>query len=401
MRSREVVTGIRTINQMELRGKRVFIRVDFNVPQDKSGAIADDTRILLSLPTIRFAVEGGGKVILASHLGRPRGKKDARYSLAPVAERLSWVLGKRVSLAQDCVGEEVRKQVEGLAEGDVLLLENLRFHPEEEKNDETFARALASLCDVYIDDAFGALHRAHASTEGMTRFVGMVGAGFLLMKEVESLEKALVHPQTPYVAIMGGAKVSDKIAVIQNLLDKVSALLVGGGMAYTFLKAKGFNVGKSLLEEEQIGFSLQLLDKARGRIKFLLPSDHVAAERMDSQATTRIVRNEDIPPDWVCLDIGPETVKSFSAEIQSARTIVWNGPMGVFEMEPFSRGTFAIARAVANSSAFSIVGGGDSVAAVKSAGVADRISHISSGGGASLEFLEGRKLPGIEALRRN
>jgi len=396
-----VVTGIRTINQIELRGKRVFIRVDFNVPQDKSGTITDDTRILLSLPTIRFAMEGGGKVILASHLGRPKGKKDARYSLAPVAERLSRVLGKRVSLAQDCIGEEIRKQVEGLAEGDVLLLENLRFHPEEEKNDETFARALASLCDVYIDDAFGAVHRAHASTVGMTQCVGMVGAGFLLMKEVESLGKALVNPQTPYVAIMGGAKVSDKIAVIENLLGKVSTLLVGGGMAYTFLKAKGFNVGKSLVEEEQIGFSLQLLEKARGKIKFILPSDHVAAERMDSQAMTRIVRNEDIPPDWVCLDIGPETVRSFSVEIQSARTIVWNGPMGVFEMEPFSRGTFAIARAVANSSAFSIVGGGDSVAAVKSAGVADQISHISSGGGASLEFLEGRKLPGIEALRRN
>ena len=288
-----------------------------------------------------------------------------------------------------------------MREGEVILLENLRFHPEEEKNDEAFSRALASLCDVYINDAFGAAHRAHASTEGITHFVKTVGAGFLMMKEIESLEKALVNPQKPYVAIMGGAKVSDKIGVIQNLLDKVTTLLVGGGMAYTFLKAKGFHVGKSLVEEDQIGFSLQLLEKAKGKIKFVLPSDHVAAERMDAQAKSRIVKNEEIPADWVCLDIGPETVQSFSEEIRSAKTIVWNGPMGVFEMEPFSHGTFAIAKAVANSSAFSIVGGGDSVAAVNKAGVADRISHISSGGGASLEFLEGRKLPGIEALRRD
>ncbi|RPJ00159.1 MAG: phosphoglycerate kinase, partial [Deltaproteobacteria bacterium] len=388
-------------DQIELKGKRVFIRVDFNVPQEKSGTITDDTRILLSLPTIRFAMEAGGKVILASHLGRPKGKRDPKYSLVPVAERLSQILGKRVELARDCIGEEVQKQVEGMGEGEVLLLENLRFHPEEEKNDETFSKALASLCSVYIDDAFGAAHRAHASTEGMTRIVKTVGAGFLMTKEIESLEKALVNPEKPYVAIMGGAKVSDKIGVVQNLLDKVTTLLVGGGMAYTFLKAKGFNVGKSLVEEDQIGFSLQLLEKAKGRTKFLLPSDHVSAERMDSQAKTKIVRNEEVPADWVCLDIGPETVKSFSEEIRSAKTVVWNGPMGVFEMEPFSHGTFAIAKAIADSSAFSIVGGGDSVAAVNKAGVADRISHISSGGGASLEFLEGRKLPGIEALRRD
>jgi phosphoglycerate kinase len=393
--------GIRTVTQMELKGKRVFIRVDFNVPQDEKGAITDDTRILLSLPTIRFAMKMGGRVILASHLGRPKGKRDPRYSLAPVAERVSQILGKRVDLAKDCIGEEVQKQIEGMKEGEVLLLENLRFHPEEEKNEEAFSKGLASLCDVYIDDAFGAAHRAHASTEGVTRFVKAVGAGFLMVKEIESLEKALVNPEKPYVAIMGGAKVSDKIGVIENLLEKVTSLLVGGGMAYTFLKAQGFQVGKSLMEEDQLGFALKLLEKAKGKIKFLLPSDHLAAEKMDAQAKNKIVKNGEIPADWVCLDIGPETVETFSEEIRSAKTVVWNGPMGVFEMEPFSHGTFSIAKAIAGSSAFSIVGGGDSVAAVNKAGVADRIGHISSGGGASLEFLEGKKLPGIEALRRD
>jgi phosphoglycerate kinase len=391
---------IRTVDQIGLKGKRVFLRVDFNVPQDEKNNITDDTRILLSLPTIRFISEAGGKVILASHLGRPKGKKDPKFSLAPVAVRLAQLLGKKVALATDCIGEEVQKQIGGMKEGEILLLENLRFHPEEEKNEEAFSKALASLCDVYVNDAFGAAHRAHASTEGMTRFVKIVAAGFLMMKEVESLEKALVNPQKPYVAILGGAKVSDKIGVIQNLLDKVTTLLIGGGMAYTFLKAEGFQVGKSLVEEDQIGFSLNLLEKAKGKIKFLLPSDHIAAERMDIQAKREIVKNDKIPSGWVCLDIGPETVKTFSEEIQSAKTIVWNGPMGVFEMEPFSQGTFAIAKAIADSSAFSIVGGGDSVAAVNQAGAADRISHISTGGGASLEFLEGKKLPGIEALRR-
>jgi phosphoglycerate kinase len=392
--------AIRTVDQIELKGKRVFIRVDFNVPQDEKNNITDDTRILLSLPTVRFVSEAGGKVILASHLGRPKGKRDPKFSLAPVAKRLSELLGKKVTLATDCIGGEVQKQVEGLREGEVVLLENLRFHPEEEKNEEAFSKALASLCDIYVNDAFGAAHRAHASTEGMTRFVKTVAAGFLMMKEVESLEKALVNPQKPYVAILGGAKVSDKIGVIQNLLGKVTTLLIGGGMAYTFLRAEGFQVGKSLVEEDQIGLSLSLLERARGKITFLLPSDHVAAERMDIQAKREVVKNDKIPSGWVCLDIGPETVKNFSREIQSAKTIVWNGPMGVFELEPFSQGTFAIAKAIAHSSAFSIVGGGDTVAAVNRAGVGDRISHISTGGGASLEFLEGKKLPGIEALRK-
>jgi phosphoglycerate kinase len=392
--------AIQTVDQLELKGKRVFIRVDFNVPLNEKNEITDDTRIVQSLPTLRLVIEEKGKPILASHLGRPKGKRDPKYSLTPVAERLSELLGKRVSLASDCIGEEVRKQIEGMKAGEVLLLENLRFHPEEEKNDEAFSKALASLCDVYVNDAFGAAHRAHASTEGMTRYVKSLAAGFLMMKEIECLEKALVNPQKPYVAILGGAKVSDKIGVIENLLGKVTTLLVGGGMSYTFLRAMGFGVGKSLVEEDQVGFSNTLLERAKGKVKFLLPRDHIAAERMDVQAKREIVRNEKIPSDWICLDIGPETVRAFSEEIKSAKTIVWNGPMGVFEMEPFSQGTFAIAKAVAGSSAFSIVGGGDSVAAVNKAGIAEKIGHISTGGGASLEFLEGKKLPGIEALRR-
>ena len=392
---------IRTIDQIELKGKRVFIRVDFNVPLNEDKEITDDTRIILSLPTLRFASEAGGKVIIASHLGRPKGKRDPKYSLSPVAIRLSQLLGQKVTLASDCMGDGVQGLIEGMKEGEVLLLENLRFHPEEEKNDETFSKALASLCDVYINDAFGAAHRAHASTEGVTRYVQTVAAGFLMMREIEGLEKAMVNPQKPYVAILGGAKVSDKIGVIENLLDKVTALLIGGGMAYTFLKGNGVEVGKSLVEEEQIGFSLNLLERAKGKVKFLLPVDHMAAERMDLHAKREVVRNERIPPGWVCLDIGPETVRMFSGEIEKAKTIFWNGPMGVFEMEPFSQGTFAIANAVANSSAFSIVGGGDSVAAVNRAGVAEKISHLSTGGGASLEFLEGKKLPGIEALRKD
>jgi phosphoglycerate kinase len=391
---------IYTVDQIELKGKRVFIRVDFNVPQDEKNNITDDTRILLSLPTIRFVIEAGGKVILASHLGRPKGRKDLKLSLAPVAERLSQLLGKKVALATDCIGEEVQRRIGGMKEGEILLLENLRFHPEEEKNEEAYSKAMALLCDAYVNDAFGAAHRAHASTEGMARFVKVVAAGFLMMKEIKSLEKALVNPEKPYVAILGGAKISDKIGVIQNLLDKVTTLLIGGGMAYTFLKAEGFEIGKSIVEEDQIEFSRNLLERAKKEIKFLLPSDHIAAERMDIQAKRETVKNDGIPSGWVCLDIGPETVKSFSGEIKSAKTIVWNGPMGVFEMEPFSHGTFAIAKAIASSSAFSIVGGGDSVAAVNKAGVAGRISHISTGGGASLEFLEGKKLPGIEALRR-
>lgn len=388
------------VDQLQLSGKRVFIRVDFNVPLNERNEIADETRILSSLPTIRYVIEAGGKTILASHLGRPKGKRDPRYSLAPVAVALSQMLGQKVILANDCIGEEVKRQIEKMGERDIILLENLRFHPEEEKNDETFARALASLCDVYVNDAFGTAHRAHASTEGMTRYVRQVAAGFLMMEEIENLEKALINPVKPYVAILGGAKVSDKIGVIQNLLEKVTALLIGGGMAYTFLKAKGIEVGKSLVEANQMELSLNLLKQAEGKVRFLLPLDHVAAEKMDIQARKEVVVNAKIPPEWMCLDIGPETIAIFSEEIKKAKTIVWNGPMGVFEMEPFRKGTFEIAKAVADSSAFSIVGGGDTISAVNQAGVAERISHISTGGGASLEFLEGKKLPGIEALKK-
>ena len=390
---------IRTVDQIELKGRRVFIRADLNVPLNEKNEITDETRIVQSLPTIRFVIAAGGKTILASHLGRPKGKRDPKYSLAPVAERLSKLLARRVGLGSDCIGEGVQKQIEEMKAGDVLLLDNLRFHAEEEKNDERFSKALASFCDVYVNDAFGTAHRAHASTEGMTRYVKTRAAGLLMMKEVESLQRALVHPEKPYVAILGGAKVSDKIGVIENLMDKATTLLVGGGMAYTLLRAKGIEVGKSLVEENQIEFSSTLLEKAKGKVKLLLPQDHIAAERMDLQAKRQTVKNGMIPSNWLCLDIGPETVKAFSEEIRSAKTIVWNGPMGVFEMEPFSQGTFAIARAVAESSAFSIVGGGDSVAAVNQAGVPEKISHISTGGGASLEYLEGKRLPGIEALR--
>jgi len=392
--------GIKRVDHVQLKGRRVFVRVDFNVPLNDKGEVGDDTRIVLSLPTIRYILEQGGKAVLASHLGRPKGKKDPKFSLAPVRERLSRLLGSNVALASDCVGVQVQREIGQMKEGDLLLLENLRFHPEEEKNDDTFSRALASLCDVYVNDAFGAAHRAHASTEGMTRHTGTVAAGFLMMAEIESLEKAILHPEKPYVAILGGAKVSDKIGVIENLLGRVDTLLVGGGMAFTFLKAMGIEVGKSIVEPDQIEFSRGLLSRAEGKVKFLLPEDHVAAERMDARAEAKTVRNGEIPPEWICLDIGPRTVARFTEEIGTAKTIVWNGPMGVFEMEPFSRGTFAIARAVAAARAFSIVGGGDSVSAVNRAGVAEKIGHISTGGGASLEFLEGKKLPGIEALRR-
>ncbi len=390
---------IQKIDQLELRGRRVLIRVDFNVPLDEKNHITDETRILLSLPTIQFASESGGKVILASHLGRPKGKRDLKYSLAPVAERLSYLLKKRVVLTQDCIGEEVQKEIEGLREGEVLLLENLRFHPEEEKNEVGFSKALAALCDVYINDAFGAAHRAHASTEGITHYVKSVAAGFLMMKEIENLERILVNPSKPYVAILGGAKVSDKIGVIENLLDKVTTLLIGGGMAYTFLRAQGFQVGKSLVEEGYIPFSMNLIEKAKGKIQLILPSDHIAAERIEAQAKKERVRNERIPPEWICLDIGPDTIKIFSNEIKSAQTIFWNGPMGVFEIEPFSHGTFAIAEAIAHSSAFSIVGGGDTLNILKKLNLLSKMDFVSLGGGAMLEFLAKGTLPGIQALR--
>jgi phosphoglycerate kinase len=387
---------MRLLNELNLRGKRVFIRVDFNVPL-KNGAVSDATRIEAAMPTIRYAVKSGARVILASHLGRPKGKVDPAYSLQPVRRVLETILGKPVPLAPDCVGPETEALAAGLQPGDVLLLENLRFHAEEEKNDEAFARALARLADVYVNDAFGTAHRAHASTAGMVPFVAERAAGFLLQRECEYLGKVLQAPARPVVAILGGAKVSDKIKVIRSLLSRVDTLLIGGAMAYTFLRAQGAATGKSLVEEDQVALAGSLLQEAGQRgVSLLLPVDHVVAPDAKSPGAATTVR--EIPADQVALDIGPETIERFRAALAPARTIFWNGPLGMFEVPPFDAGTVAIAAAVADSKATSIVGGGDSVAAVIRSGRADDISHISTGGGASLEFVEGEPLPGLAAL---
>jgi phosphoglycerate kinase len=397
-----------SIRDLDLQHKHVFIRVDFNVPLSEDGdEIADDTRIKETLPTIEYALQHKAKVILASHLGRPKGKVDPKYSLRPVVDRLRSLLDHdigdsfNVAFSPDCVGEIATEMSRQLESGQVLLLENLRFHAGEEANDPAFAKQLASLCEIYINDAFGSAHRAHASTEGITHFVKQSAAGLLMEKELTYMGKALEAPEKPFVAILGGAKVSDKIAVIDNLLDKVDALLIGGGMAYTFLKAQGQNVGKSLLEADKFETAKEALAKAEAKgVRFLLPIDHKLADKFAPDAHTQIFEGDgDFPADWMGLDIGPKTIELFSDEIIGAKTIVWNGPMGVFEMPAFALGTMNIAQAVAdNGTATSIVGGGDSVAAAKQAGVAHRITHISTGGGASLEFLEGKKLPGVEAL---
>lgn len=392
--------AIKIINELELAGKRVFIRVDFNVPQDKkTREIKDDTRIRAALPTLNHAIENDAKVILASHLGRPKGRRVPEMTLMPVAERLSELISKDVIFPDDCIGDGVRKNAQELEEGQVLLLENLRFHPEEEANSAVFSEKLASLCDVYVNDAFGTAHRAHASTAGMVGYVKEKAAGFLMEKEIKFLGRLLENPERPFIAILGGAKVSDKIALIENLLTKVDAVLICGGMAYTFLKANKIEVGKSLLEEDKIKTARKLLDRARVKnIKLLLPKDHVVAPELAEGVSSQVVPESGIPVDQTALDIGPATIEAFKEEIMKAGTIFWNGPAGAFETEPFGRGTVEIARAVAESGAMSVVGGGDSTAAVKKAGVADRIDHISTGGGASLEFVEGKKLPGIAAL---
>jgi phosphoglycerate kinase len=391
-----------TIQDLDLRGKRVFIRVDFNVPL-KDGVITDDTRIRETLPTLKLAIEKGGRLVLASHLGRPKGGPDAKYSLRPVATRLQELLGKPVAFTADCVGPEAEAKSKALQAGEVLVLENVRFHPEEEKNDETFSRQLAALCDgLFACDAFGSAHRAHASVVGITRFVKLSAAGLLMERELNYIGKAISNPTRPFVAILGGAKVSDKIEVVENLMKVADAMLIGGGMAYTFLKSQGLAIGKSLLEEDKLGLARKILADAKQKnFKFLIPLDNVVAPEFKPDAPATVVDVNAIPADQMGLDIGPKTIAAYKAEIASAQTIVWNGPMGVFEMPAFAKGTLEIAKAVAaatDSGATSIVGGGDSVAAVQQSGVAGKISHISTGGGASLEFLGGRKLPGVEAL---
>ncbi|MHB8073616.1 phosphoglycerate kinase [Desulfosporosinus fructosivorans] len=388
----------KSVKDVEVRGRRVLVRADFNVPLDEQGKITDDTRIRASLPTIEYLIQEGARVILTSHLGRPKGKVNLKYSLAPVAKRLSEKLAQDVQLAADCVGDVAMEAVSKLQDGQVLLLENVRFHAEEEKNDPTFARDLATLAELFVNDAFGTAHRAHASTEGVTHYIPAF-AGLLMQKEVEFMGNALERPDRPFVAIIGGAKVSDKIGVIENLLEKVDALIIGGGMANTFLKAQGFKVGKSLLEEEKIDLAKQLIEKAKAKgVELELPIDVVVAKAFEANAPHRTVSVSEIQEGEMALDIGSASAERFAARISTAKTVIWNGPMGVFEMDAFAKGTERVAQAVASCGGITIVGGGDSVAAVEKMGVADQMTHISTGGGASLEFLEGKVLPGVAAL---
>ena len=391
-----------SIDNVDLINKRVLVRVDFNVPLDEKLNITNDIRIVESLPTIKKIISSGGKAILMSHLGRPKGERKPEFSLKPAAKRLSELLGKEVKLAPDCIGSDVEKMVNEMKPGDVILLENLRFHKQEEKNDPEFAKQLAKLGDVYINDAFGSAHRAHASTEGVTKFIKTCAAGYLMQKELDYLGKALAKPKRPYCAILGGAKISGKIDVIKNLLDKVDSLIVGGGMAFTFFKAEGKEIGKSLLEVEKLDLAKDLLQNLKSsKIKFLLPVDVVVADEFKNESPSKVVSVDNIPPDKMGLDIGPETIKLFSDELMKSKTIVWNGPMGVFEMDNFAKGTFEIAQVLAKATsggAVTVIGGGDSAAAISKAGLDKKVSHVSTGGGASLEFLEGKVLPGVAAL---
>jgi phosphoglycerate kinase len=390
-----------SIRDLDLRGKRVFIRVDFNVPL-ADGKVSEDTRMRETLPTLRLAMDLGARLVLASHLGRPKGKPDPKYSLAPVAAHLQELLGKPVEFASDCVGAEAEAKSKALRDGDVLLLENVRYHPEEEANDTEFSRKLAALCDgLFVCDAFGSAHRAHASVVGITKFVKQAAAGLLMEKELAYLGKAISNPDRPFLAILGGAKVSDKIEVVQNLMKLADAMLIGGAMAYTFLKSQGHPIGKSLVEDDKLDLARGLLAEAKKKdFRLLLPVDHVLAESPAS-TITKTTGIESTPDGWMGLDIGPETIREYTREISKAKTIIWNGPLGMFEKPAFAHGTLEIARAVAaatKSGATTIIGGGDSVAAVEQAGVGSQVSHISTGGGASLEFLAGEKLPGVEAL---
>lgn len=388
----------KTIEDIDVKGKRVLVRVDFNVPQDDKGNITDDKRIVAALPTIQYLINNKAKAILVSHLGRPKGGFDAKYSMKPVAERLSQLLGKEVIMANDVIGEDAKAKAQALKEGEVMLLENVRFHKEEEKNDPAFAKELAGLAEIYVNDAFGTAHRAHASTAGVASYLPAV-CGYLIKKEIEIMGKALANPERPFVAILGGAKVSDKIGVIENLIDKVDALIIGGGMAYTFFKAKGYNIGKSICEDDKLDLARSIMEKAEKKgVKIYLPVESVVAKEFKNDSEFKNVPSDNIPDGWMGMDIGPQTIDEFTKVIKNAKTVVWNGPMGVFEFPNFATGTREIARAVAESGAISIVGGGDSAAAIEQLGFADKITHISTGGGASLEFLEGKELPGIAVL---
>lgn len=390
----------KTIRDVNVEGKRVFVRCDFNVPLDENGKITDENRIQGALPTIKYLLDHGAKVVLASHLGRPKNGPEAKFSLKPVAERLNQLLGGKVTMANDVIGEDAQKKVAALKNGEAVLLENVRFHKEEEKNDPEFAKKLASFADIFVNDAFGTAHRAHASTEGISHFVKTSVAGFLIEKELKVMGGALADPKRPFVAILGGAKVSDKIGVINNLLEKVDKLLIGGAMAYTFIVAKGGKVGMSKLEADKVDLAKELLEKAKAKgVELYLPVDTVIAQEFKADAESKVCETMAIPDGWEGLDIGPKTAELFAGVIKTAKTVIWNGPMGVFEFPKFAVGTKAVAQALAdNPKAITIIGGGDSAAAIEQLGYADKVTHISTGGGASLEFLEGKVLPGIACL---